>query len=269
MSSTDANIVEVTVQIAARPETVFRFLSDPARFKQWMGGGASIAPAVDGALRVQYPDGPVTKGHVASGRVTEWVAGKSVAFTWGYEHAGATVPAGSTQVTITLTPTAEGTRVTLRHAGLPGAEQAGHRMGWRHYLSMLAGASTSERLDAVAESIADRYVAAWNEPDDARRMTLLTDVFAERGAFRDAFGCVDGRAELSGHIANALRMTQGARLERVGRVQRCDATLRYAWRVVFANGVEMAKGENVLDIDLDGRISRCLGFWDAVPGMSG
>ena len=34
---TDDDVVEVSVYIAARPETVFPYFTDPGRYVQWMG----------------------------------------------------------------------------------------------------------------------------------------------------------------------------------------------------------------------------------------
>jgi uncharacterized protein YndB with AHSA1/START domain len=48
---TDTDTIEVRMRIAAKPATVFRFLSDPDRFKQWMGT-ASLGPSVGGAVVV-------------------------------------------------------------------------------------------------------------------------------------------------------------------------------------------------------------------------
>ena len=36
----DDRVVEVSVHIAAQPETVFPYFTDPGRYVQWMGAGA-------------------------------------------------------------------------------------------------------------------------------------------------------------------------------------------------------------------------------------
>jgi uncharacterized protein YndB with AHSA1/START domain len=85
--------VELALTIAARPETIFRFLTDPARFARWMGEGSVLEAEPGGRLRV--------------------------GFTWGYEGDGQAVPVGSSTVEITLKPEADGTRVRLAAVG-PG-----------------------------------------------------------------------------------------------------------------------------------------------------
>jgi uncharacterized protein YndB with AHSA1/START domain len=48
--------------IAARPETVFRYFTDPVRFARWMGRGSMLDPRPGGRLRVGYPTGQVAGG---------------------------------------------------------------------------------------------------------------------------------------------------------------------------------------------------------------
>jgi uncharacterized protein YndB with AHSA1/START domain len=110
--------VEVELTIAARPETIFRYFTDPARFARWMGEGSVLEAEPGGRLRVGYPT-----GQVAGGRVVALEADRRVVFTWGYEGDGQAVPVGSSTVEITLEPEADGTRVHLRHSGRPGGRR--------------------------------------------------------------------------------------------------------------------------------------------------
>ena len=59
-------------------------------------------------------------------------------FTWGWTQ-GPPVPPGSSRVDVTLEPEEGGTRVVLRHHGLPDDDQRRHHAGgWQMYLSRLA-----------------------------------------------------------------------------------------------------------------------------------
>jgi uncharacterized protein YndB with AHSA1/START domain len=51
--------VEVELTIAARPETIFRYFTDQARFARWMGQGSVLEAEPGGRLRVGYPTGQV------------------------------------------------------------------------------------------------------------------------------------------------------------------------------------------------------------------
>ena len=53
----DRDTVEVSVHIAAMPETVFPYFTDPVRYVQWMGREATLAPTAGGTFRVWMRDG--------------------------------------------------------------------------------------------------------------------------------------------------------------------------------------------------------------------
>ncbi len=123
--------VEVTVYIAAEPATVFAYFTDPARYVQWMGRTVTLHPVPGGTYRVCMRDGVE-----AIGEFVEIDPPRKVVFTWGWSHQPA-VPPGSTRVVVTFTPEGDGTRVVLRHHGLPDTQYAGHHKGWIIYLDRL------------------------------------------------------------------------------------------------------------------------------------
>lgn len=129
---TDVGVLEVAVHIEAQPETVFEFLSDPAKYVEWMGADATIEPVPGGTYRVR-----MREGVEAAGQVVEIDPPRRLVFTWGWQGDDVVSP-GSTRVEITLTPAARGTDLLLRHLGLPGdVQRAHHRDGWEMYLSRL------------------------------------------------------------------------------------------------------------------------------------
>jgi uncharacterized protein YndB with AHSA1/START domain len=154
--------------VAARPGTIFRYFTDPARFVRWMGQASVLDPEPGGRLRVGYPT-----GQVAGGRVVAVEPDRRIVFTWGYEGDGQAVPAGSSTVEITLEPVAGGTEVRLRHSGLPAGEPpAAHLAGWRHTLATLAYAGSADQLGPVLGERVGDWLAAWNEPDPVWRAAL-------------------------------------------------------------------------------------------------
>jgi len=125
-------VVEVSVHVAAQPETVFAYFTDPARYVQWMGSGATLEPVPGGAYRVLMRDGVE-----AVGEFVEIDPPHRVVFTWGWTH-DREVPPGTTRVVVTLDPEDGGTRVVLRHHGLPGdGQREHHSKGWEFYLGRL------------------------------------------------------------------------------------------------------------------------------------
>jgi uncharacterized protein YndB with AHSA1/START domain len=125
------------VYIDASPELVFQFLTDPVKMLRWMGVAAEIDPRPGGMYRLD-PNGR----DVIRGQYLEVIPNSKVVFTWGWEGAGYSIPAGSTVVEIELEPRNHGTFVRLTHRELPPEMRERHEMGWTHYLS---------RLKSVAE----------------------------------------------------------------------------------------------------------------------
>ena len=129
----DDGVVEVSVHVAAQPETVFPYFTDPGRYVQWMGTDATLEPAPGGCYRVRMRDGVE-----AAGEFVEVDPPRRVVFTWGWTQDQA-VPPGTTRVVVTLHPENGGTRIVLRHHDLPSSGQRGHhRQGWETYLGRLS-----------------------------------------------------------------------------------------------------------------------------------
>ena len=131
-------VLEVSMHIEAKPETVFRYFTDPARYVQWMGHTAILEPMPGGAYRIC-----MRGGVEAAGRFVEIDPPHRVVFTWGWTHTDYGPPPGTTRVEVTLEEEDGGTRVLLRHHDLPTEgyiEQ--HRQGWNLYLARLATRAT-------------------------------------------------------------------------------------------------------------------------------
>ena len=134
--STDADVIERVIDIAASPETVFTLLTDPAEYVRWKGRLADLDPRAGGRFHVLINDTSVR------GEYVEVVPNRRVVFTWGWDGADAIVGPGGSTVEIDLEPHRGGTRLRLVHRGLPAAELASHTAGWDYFLP---------RLTAVAE----------------------------------------------------------------------------------------------------------------------
>ena len=130
---TERDVVEVSVHVAAQPETVFSYFTDPVRYARWMGGTATLDPAPGGIYRVGMRDGVL-----AAGEFLEVEPPHRLVFSWGWTHDLAVAP-GSTRVVVTFHEEDGGTRVILRHYDLPTDEQRDHHLaGWNLYLGRLA-----------------------------------------------------------------------------------------------------------------------------------
>lgn len=117
----------------AHPETVFAFLTDRDKWLSWMGTDGTFSFEPGGLYRTR-----VTAQNVASGRFLTIDPPSRLVLTWGWEAPDTSVPAGSTRLEITLTPTPEGTLLHLIHSGLPTSEACeAHAELWQHYIDRL------------------------------------------------------------------------------------------------------------------------------------
>jgi len=133
---TDLDVLEVSVHIDARPETVFRYFTDPTRYAQWMGREATIEAVPGGTYRVRMGNGVEVSD--SSSRSTSLDESSSPG-----ARVDLAVPPGSTRVEVTLSGHADGTDLLLRHYGLPDAAQREHHLaGWQAYLHRLAVRAT-------------------------------------------------------------------------------------------------------------------------------
>ena len=112
--------------------TIFPFLIDADKFVLWMGTEARLEPAVGGEYFVL-----VAGKHPAVGEFVEVVPNEKVVFTMGWDEPNHPIPAGSTEVEITLTAQGAATMVRLVHRGLPDDAVTDHEGGWGFYLDRL------------------------------------------------------------------------------------------------------------------------------------
>lgn len=138
MGRGDHDALVSEVRIAAPPDAVYPFLTDPEHIVRWMGREVAGESRPGGALRIAINDWAV-----ANGAFLELVPNRRVSFTFGWEGEGQPVAPGSSTVAISLTPDGDGTLVRLVHRGLPIESRPDHIHGWNHYLPRLATVATS------------------------------------------------------------------------------------------------------------------------------
>jgi len=136
--------IEREVRIAAPPAVVWTFWTDPARIVRWMGRTATFDPRPGGSIRIDYGS-----GHVMLGEVVELDPPKRLVLTWGWEDPAEAVQAGGSRVEVDLAADGDGTRLRLRHSGLPDGERDSHAEGWDYFLGRLA--ATAPAPDAAPE----------------------------------------------------------------------------------------------------------------------
>jgi uncharacterized protein YndB with AHSA1/START domain len=170
----ETSALEHEVRIAARPETVFGYFTDPARMVEWMGAEATLDPRPGGICRIAFRPAQATLDNVApligldpsdapaqptswvmSGRFVDVDPPHRIALTWGWEQEVLAVPPQSTAVEVSLTPDGDETILRLVHRRVPAAMTTYHRFGWEHYLPRLALAAAGEPLPDPWQAPAD------------------------------------------------------------------------------------------------------------------
>ena len=136
---TDAETrLEREITIAAPPAIVFAHLVDPERIVRWMGRTAELDAHVGGAWRVDY-----NGTDIVTGQVLELDPPRRLVLSWGWEAPDQLVGPGGSTVEFELTADGTGTRLRMRHLGLPPSEIAGHAEGWDYFLPRLVEAVTT------------------------------------------------------------------------------------------------------------------------------
>ncbi len=120
------------ITISAPPATVFEFLTDPEKMTKWMGTKAVLQPVPGGVYRVLC--GGVNP---SAWEFIEVVPYERVVFTFGWDVPDHPIPAGSTEVEITLEAVGDSTLLRLVHRGLPDDDVGDHGRGWDYYLARL------------------------------------------------------------------------------------------------------------------------------------
>ena len=134
----DGGVVEKTLRIEARPETVWKYWTDPERVCDWWGAAARLDPRPGGTCVIEMGGGGVMRGEYL-----ELVPHERIVFSFGWDptEGAPHVAPGSTRVEVTLTADGDATILALRHTGLPAASAEEHSGGWAHFLPLLAEAA--------------------------------------------------------------------------------------------------------------------------------
>jgi uncharacterized protein YndB with AHSA1/START domain len=119
------------MRLAAPPAEVFRYFVEPDLHVRWQGRRAELDPRPGGRYRVEMDRA------TAEGAFLVVEPPHRVEFSWGFVG-DPDLPPGTSTVEVTLEPDGPGTRLRLRHRGLPSdAQRDAHLVGWRDYLGAL------------------------------------------------------------------------------------------------------------------------------------
>jgi len=126
-------VISASVRVAAPPEVVFPYFTDPALIVTWIGERADLDPRPGGMFALDFAS------TAARGRYVAVEPPRRVVFTWGIPEDG-TLPPGASTVEVVLAADGDGTIVHLTHRDLPEDREPSHRRGWEGCLAALVTA---------------------------------------------------------------------------------------------------------------------------------
>ena len=118
---------------------------------------------------------------------------------------------------------------------------------------------------AACERLVDAHLAAYCEPDAARRLALIRETWSVEGRLVDPPLEARGHAGIADQAATLLSQFPGHRFERTSALDLHHQFLRYGWRLCSPAGETVLAGVDFMDLDVDGRIARVVGFFGAEP----
>jgi uncharacterized protein YndB with AHSA1/START domain len=126
---------DLSTEIDAAPEAVFRALVEADELVRWFPSGAQSDPRPGGAFSYAFDFGDPERDHVSEGTYREVVPGERVSYGWK-------APLGATEVEFRLRPANGGTELRLTHSGWGEGDDwaqsmENHREGWTFFLGNL------------------------------------------------------------------------------------------------------------------------------------
>ncbi|HTO41546.1 MAG TPA: nuclear transport factor 2 family protein [Rhizomicrobium sp.] len=118
-----------------------------------------------------------------------------------------------------------------------------------------------------AKNAAARYIAAWNERDEAERRALIAATYTEDAHYVDPARSGKGHDGLSGMIAAVhTQFPPAYRFRLKGEVESHNALARFQWEAGGEAGAPLHFiGTDIIELASDGRIRSVAGFVDQAP----
>ncbi len=107
----------------------------------------------------------------------------------------------------------------------------------------------------------DTHLAAYTEPDPARRGQLIARAWAEDGRLLDPPLTGEGHGGISAAADALLGHYADHRFRRTSAVDEHHGQLRYTWELAAPDGAVVLTGIDVAELAEDGRLARVTGFF--------
>ena len=121
-------------------------------------------------------------------------------------------------------------------------------------------------MSAAPRTVAERYLALWNEPDPARRRALLAEAWSAQGRYVDPLMSGEGREGVAAMIDAARAQFPGHGFRLRDEPDGHGSYVRFSWTLVSDGGSAVVGGTDVALLDEQGRIASVVGFLDQGAG---
>ena len=118
-----------------------------------------------------------------------------------------------------------------------------------------------------AASIANRYIALWNETNADRRQALLVALWTEDGTYIDPLMQGSGHNQIDGLISAVQQRFPAFRFALIGQPDSYGSNVRFSWQLGPEGADGPIKGTDFATLD-NGRLKEVVGFLDQVPAAA-
>lgn len=111
-------------------------------------------------------------------------------------------------------------------------------------------------------TIAQDYLALWNDDDDASRQARLSGRWAASAVYADPLMAASGRNEIAEMIVGARQTFPGHTFSLRGTPDGHSRFVRFSWTLAPADGTVVARGTDIVRLDEEDRFVEVIGFLD-------
>ena len=119
----------------------------------------------------------------------------------------------------------------------------------------------------TAQDAVDAYVDAWNSslPETSRRLVeqaMTKDALMAYPSFEER-----GWGSIAERMGTSRQQFPGFRIDLTSNLEEHHGWVRFGWRMLDAGGSVLSEGEDVGELDGDGRFTRMMGFRNPLPPL--
>lgn len=117
-------------------------------------------------------------------------------------------------------------------------------------------------------TIAQRYIASWNEAEATTRRQLVDSLWTEDARYVDPIMNAEGQDGIASLIGGVHAQFPAHRFALTGKVDGHGPYVRFSWSLAPDDGAVIARGTDFAILASDGRLEQVTGFLDQVPGAA-